>query len=136
MKYLLDTAVLSEMRKTDPDARAAAWYYSVEEENLYISVITIGEIQKGIALIERRTQTNATALKSWLERVKQVFSKRILPINLADAIEWGFVCARTGNTHDDNLIAATAIVNGLVVATRNTRHFEGTGASFYDPWTG
>lgn len=133
--YLLDTMVISELRKKNVNSGFHNWFIAVDEHNLFLSAITIGEIRKGIYLKGKQDQVAAQILTKWLEYIIKNFSERILPISQDIASIWGEISARIGNSGIDNLIAATAIYHNLTVVTRNVRHFQETGALYLNPWT-
>jgi len=134
---LLDTCVISELRRPQPDASVVDRVMRIDTGNLFLSVITIGEIVKGIELLdssERKRQ-----LEQWLLRLEQDYADRLLSIDTQVARIWGELTARAQNhgiqiPASDGLIAATALRNGLHVMTRNSRHFAATGAIVIDPW--
>ena len=136
--YLLDTNVIAELRKAKSpkiDQNVLAWANSVSAASLFLSVITVLELEKGILLIERRDPTQGAVLRSWLDtHVLPTFRERILPVNTAVA-QW---CARlhvpTPRPDRDALIAATALVHGLTVVTRNIADFTPTGVEIVNPW--
>lgn len=132
--YLLDTVVLSEMRKRDPDHNVRAWLTSAREDSLFISAITVGEIERGIALQRRRDPRFAAALGAWLHDVLSLYGDRVLPVDIRVARHWGALAARVGHAGADLLIAATALEHGLTVVTRNVADFEPTGVSTIDPF--
>ncbi len=136
--FLLDTNVVSELRKGKSgkfDKNVIAWAQSVPVATLFISVITVLEIETGILLIERRDHSQAKILRGWLNKaVLPGFSDRILVIDLAVAQ----CCARLHVPHPradrDSIIAATALVHGLSVVTRNVGDFKQTGVTVFNPW--
>jgi predicted nucleic acid-binding protein len=133
--YLLDTVVLSELRKRRRDGNVVAWIGAVPSSDLYVSVLTLGEIELGI---ERQRAVNpdfAEELVRWLDMTLGVYADRILPVTLAIARRWGRLAAQLGNRDLDLAIAATAIEHGLTVVTRNVSHFERTGALIMDPFS-
>lgn len=130
--YLLDTNVLSEARRGSP--QAVKWLRSVEPDRLHLSVITLGEIMRGIALKERSDPQAAAHLSAWLQRLRQDHAARILPISDRITVEWGRLSALRPRGGADGLIAATAIVHELVVVTRNIADFADTGAACLNPW--
>ena len=136
--YLLDTNVVSELRRSGtrgPDRNVAAWANSVAATDLFLSVISILEIEIGVSLVERRDPSQGIVLRSWLEGyVLPAFAGRILPVNTAAAR----ACARFHVPNPlpdrDALIAATALVNGMTVVTRNVSDFAPTGVEIINPW--
>jgi predicted nucleic acid-binding protein len=138
MSYLLDTCVLSELRKPAPDSNVTTWIERVQESHLYLSVITLGEIQKGIAKLEDSKKKHA--LQLWLEQdLQERFAGRILMVDSSVALEWGILqgsSSRFGNPVPviDSLIAATAICHNLTLVTRNTTDFERMPVRLANPW--
>jgi len=137
VSFLLDTNVISEVRKGPRcDANVAAWYAGLEDSDLFLSVLVLGEIRKGVELARRSDPARAQALGAWLERVERGFGDRILPVDQAVADEWGRMNAiRTASTID-SLLAATARVHGLTLATRNSADVAGLGAQILNPFAG
>lgn len=137
MKLLLDTCVLSELRNPKSTALLQDSLRNVDAENLFISVITIGEIAKGIALLP--SSKKKTVLVNWALALEKNYSNRILGINSEIVHIWGELTANAQKQGKivpaaDGLIAATALANGLHVMTRNTSDFEPTGAFVFNPW--
>ena len=130
--YLLDTNVVSEARRGNIEA--IAWLRSVDPSTLYLSVITLGEVMRGIALKRKSDQRAAAHLEEWLRKLRHDHSGRILPITDQIAVEWGRIAAQRPRGDDDGLIAATAIVHDLIVVTRNIGDFDDTGVSVINPW--
>lgn len=130
--YLLDTNIVSEARRNSP--QALAWLRSVEPQGLYLSVLTLGEIARGIALKAKSDPLAAGHLAEWLQRLKKDHSDRILPISERVATEWGRLSAVRPRGDIDGLIAATAIVHDLIVVTRNVSDFDGAGVQIVNPW--
>ena len=133
--FLLDTVFISELRKKKRNPGVVSWLRGKKDTDLFLSALTIGEIRRGICQQEIKDPVFADKLATWLDSILNFYGKRILPVTTEIAIEWGSICARTGNSGADNLIAATASVNHLTVITRNIKHFEGTGVSCHNPWT-
>ncbi len=137
MSYLLDTCVISEPTKPRPSASVLAWLRTVDASSLYLSVLTIGELERGVErLVDGARKRH---LRRWLEDVRGESAERLLPVTDAIATEWGRVLAsaeKRGRVPPvvDALIAATAIVHGLTVVTRNTSDVAGSGAPILDPW--
>lgn len=135
MSYLVDTNVISELRKGERcNESVAAWWSEVEEDEIFLSVLTIGEIRKGIENIRRRDPRSAGALEAWLLRVISNHSDRILPIELDIVEEWGRLNVPDPLPVIDSLIAATAKVRGLTLVTRNVADIERTGVVSLNPW--
>jgi predicted nucleic acid-binding protein len=130
--YLVDTNVLSEARRGTTAARD--WLRSVDPETIYLSVITLGEIMKGIELRQRTDPRAASSLRQWLEQLRQDHADRILPIGDEVALEWGRLAAERPRAMADALIAATAIVHRKTIVTRNTIDFEATRVPVINPW--
>jgi toxin FitB len=130
--YLVDTCVVSEARRRAPPA--VAWLRAAQSETLFLSVITIGEIMKGIMVKVRSDPPQAAALLRWLDELRLVYSSRILPIDNAVATGWGRLMAQRTRPMADALIAATARVHNKVVVTRNVADFADTGVDVIDPW--
>lgn len=134
MTYLVDTNILSELRRKNRDKRVEAWFKSISPDELFLSVITIGEIENGIVKQERLNPSFANDLKNWLDGILMHYGDRILPLSTQIARRWGRLCGELGRTDADIMIAATALEHGLVVATRNVKHFELTGAGVINPY--
>jgi len=137
--FLLDTNVLSELRKVrsgKADPRVAAWFRAVPAGALFLSVIVIQELEIGVLLAERRDRVQGALLRSWFDgQVLAVFADRILPIDTAVARRSASLNVPDPRPIRDGLIAATAIVHGMVVVTRNVVDFESTGVQIVDPWS-
>jgi predicted nucleic acid-binding protein len=132
--YLLDTDVLSTLAKRRRPASVENWLVHQRPGDLFVSVVSIGEIERGIALQRARDQDFAATLASWLDRVLTVYADRILPFDLASARRWGQLSAALGHHAADLQIAATALERGLTVVTRNVSDFEPTGVPVFDPF--
>ena len=130
--YLLDTMILSALRKEARPPGLAGWLAAVSESELFLSVVTIGEIEKGIAAVTGKDPVFAQRLSAWLDAVLRSFSARILAVDINTARRWGRLAAAHGHAGADLLIAATALEHGLTVVTRNNRHFERTGVALLD----
>jgi len=135
--FLLDTVVISELRKPlrQRNPNLLNWIEAVSSQDLFVSVVTIGEIERGI---ERQRQLNpqfATSLAAWLDVVLRTYEGRILPVDIAVARRWGRLSQQIGNRGLDLAIAATALENGLTVVTRNVSDFERTGVCVLDPFS-
>jgi len=133
--YLLDTNVLSELRKGRRcHPNVAAWFTEVADAHLFLSVLVIGEIRRGVEVIRRRDTARATALDQWLTRLVRDHGERILPVDRAVAEQWGRLAATRTGSVVDSLLAATARVHGLTLVTRNVRDVQWTGVSCVNPF--
>jgi hypothetical protein len=132
--FLIDTDVLSTLAKRRRHPSVETWIGRQRASDLFISVVSIGEIERGIALQRRRDSDFAAMLATWLDQVLKVYGDRILPFDLASARRWGQLSAALGHHGADLQIAATALEHGLTVVTRNISDFEPTGVSFLDPF--
>lgn len=135
--YLLDTNVLSELRRPErADARVSAWAGRTDPASLYLSVITLLELEMGVLAVERCDAAQGRALRGWLDtRVVPAFATRILPIDTEVARRCAALHVPDRRAERDALIAATALVHRLTVVTRNEQDFRPTGASVFNPWT-
>jgi len=138
VNYLLDTCLLSELRKPEPDAGVVAWIADIDETRLFISVLSLGEIQKGVAKLENGRRRNA--LQHWLEQdLLCRFAQRVLPFELDMALEWGLVSAASESRGRpapviDALLAVTAIAHNLTLVTRNDKDFSDFPVKVLNPW--
>ena len=131
---LLDTMVLSELRKARPNAGAVTYLRSQAPDTVFLSAMTIGEIEAGIEKQRSVVPEFAEELPHWLAQIELQFAQFILPVTPAIAKLWGRLCVQTGNKGIDNLIAATALVHNLLVVTRNVKDFEVVGVRVFDPF--
>lgn len=138
MSYLLDTNVISELRKIGDgkaDANVVAWIGAEDMANVFISAIAILELECGVLGIQRRDAAQGARLRAWLDNhVRPAFLGRILPVDDAIATRCAYLHIPNRRNEADALIAATALVHGLIVVTRNVRNFEATGAVVINPW--
>ncbi len=135
MRYLLDTNFISELRKGDRANRGVqAWAMANNPALCALSVITIGEIRKGIEDRRRTDTRQAHAIETWLGTILTDFAENILPVSVEIADRWGQLLSTTQLPVQDLLLAATALEHNLTVITRNTVDFEGSGARFHNPW--
>ncbi|MGD0788433.1 MAG: type II toxin-antitoxin system VapC family toxin [Terracidiphilus sp.] len=136
--YLLDTNIITEFRKASvgkADRRVAAWAGSVRAESMFLSAICILEMEMGALLMERRDPRQGAVLRSWLEdRVLPAFASRILPVDTPVALRCAALHVPNPRSYRDSLIAATAMVHGMTVVTRNISDFEPTGVALLNPW--
>lgn len=137
MSYLIDTNILSEVRKgVRCDANVAAWWKVVRDDELWISVLLLGEIRKGAEKVRNRDQLKAAALDAWIDELTTSFQDRILPVNSMVADEWGRISAIRSVPVIDALLAATAITNDLAIVTRNVSDMAGIGVRVVNPFSG
>ena len=135
MKFLLDTNILAELRKGDrANTRVAAWFASLDPEAIVLSVLTIGEIRRGIESLRRRDRRAAASLQRWLGRLVRDHGDRILSVDLAAAEEWGRLNVPDPLPVVDGLLAATAKVHRLTLATRNVKDVARTGVPLVNPF--
>lgn len=134
MSFLLDTNVLSEIRKPRADANVQRWFRSVDDSELYISVLVVGEIRQGVERLRRRDPGQAAVYESWLAALQRRYRDRIVPISGEIAEEWGRLNVPDPLGVIDGLMAATAKVGGLTLVTRNTAHVARTGVALLDPF--
>jgi predicted nucleic acid-binding protein len=135
LKYLLDTNIISEVRKgAKCNANVFRWYESIDDSAIYLSVLVLGEIRKGVERTRPSDPDRARALERWLATAIGSFAERILPIDQAIADEWGRMAARRPVPTVDALLAATAKVHGMTLATRNVSDVSGLGADVIDPF--
>ena len=132
--FLIDTDVLSAARRPERHPQVAGWLARQEENSLFVSVITLGEIEDGVHRQLRRNPPYGKELAAWLDQVITGFGSRILAFEASDARQWGRFTADLGYDNADLQIAATALVHGLTVVTRNVRHFDPTGVRVLNPF--
>ncbi len=132
--YLFDTNVLSEVNRRQPDARVLAFVRGISNEDAFISVLTIGDLRRGAVLRRRTDADHADRLNAWIASIEAGYGPRILPVDLPTARLWGELASDRPRPAVDALIAATAMVHGLTLVTRNTRDFADTGVALVNPW--
>ena len=138
MNFLLDTNILSEVRRPEPDRGVLDWLDRLDEDRVFVSVVSLAEIRRGVALMEKGRRRDALAL--WLARdLPDRFAGRILAIDQETAFAWGDLMAEAkrrgiGLSSMDGMLAATACVLKLTLATRNTKDFRDLGIALFDPW--
>ncbi|EAO9155225.1 type II toxin-antitoxin system VapC family toxin [Salmonella enterica] len=136
--FILDTNVISELRKAGDgkaDSQVMRWLSSVNSRQLYLSVITLLELERGILRVERRDVLQGQMLRRWLDgNVLPVFADRILPVDVAVVRQCARLHVPEPRPESDTLIAATALVHGMTVVTRNVADFEPTGVAIINPW--
>lgn len=132
--YILDTNVISAIRRQDRAPKVAAWLAGCDEESLYLSVITLGEIERGIAQQEQKDPDFAADLRAWLDRTVRVFADRILPFEAEDARIWGRLSQSIGHSGTDLMIAATGLRHDATIVTGNISDFAPTQVKLEDPF--
>ena len=132
--YILDTNVISAVRRPDRAPQVAAWLRGKAEQDLYLSVITLGEIERGIRQQETRDPGFANDLRTWLDRTVLLFSDRLLPFEAEDARIWGRLSAEIGHSGADLMIAASALHRGATVVTGNVNDFAPTKVAVENPF--
>jgi predicted nucleic acid-binding protein len=135
LSFLVDTNVLSELRKGPrADAGVRAWFQGIDDDDLLTSVLVLGELRRGVESVRRRDAAAAAALEQWLCRLTELFADRVLPIDALVAERWGALNVPDPIPTVDGLLAATALVHGLTMVTRNTRDVARTGVALYNPF--
>jgi len=135
VSYLIDTNIISEVRKGDRcNPNVSAWYASIAEDDLFLSTLVLGEIRKGAELARASDRDKAASLERWLRQVEDAFGSRVLGIDNAIADRWGRMSAIRPIPVIDGLLAATAATNGLTLVTRNDRDVIGLGAMVLNPF--
>lgn len=138
MKYLLDTCIISEVTKKKPDEKVVNWLLSIDEQSLFLSVLTIGELQKGITKLTDPSKKQK--LETWLNTdLQQRFAGRIININTEIIMLWGTILGRlellgTKLPVVDSLLAATALCNDLILVTRNVKDIKQSDCNYLNPW--
>ena len=135
MAYLLDTCVISELRKPHCDPSVATWMAGIQPDEVFLSVITLGEIRRGIELHRAQDTKAAGALERWLLGLESHYAERILPISSAIAERWGRLCLNQPLPVSDGLIAATGLEHKLTIVTRNVFDFERSGVNTLNPFS-
>jgi len=135
LSYLIDTNIISEVGKGGRcDRRVAAWYALIADEDLFLSTLVLGEIRKGVERVRPKDPAKAAALESWLKEVEAAFDGRVLGIDNAVSDQWGRMSAVRSVPVIDGLLAATALVSGLTLVTRNDCDVAGLGATVLNPF--
>jgi predicted nucleic acid-binding protein len=132
--YVLDTNVISAIRRPDRAPRVEAWLQTKPEAELFLSVITLGEIERGIRAQERGNPAFAADLRAWVDRTVRLFSDRLLPFGPEEARIWGRLSQDIGHGGADLMIAATALARGATVVTGNVQDFRPTGVMLENPF--
>jgi len=132
--YLLDTNVISELRRVKPHGAVLAWLHSVRSEEIAIPAVVIGEIQDGVEITRKQDQAKAAEIEAWLDYVMANFS--VLPMDGAMFREWArLMTGKPDDLSGDAMIAATARINRLIVVTRNVQDFDGLGIEVFNPFS-
>ena len=134
MSYLLDTSTLSELHKRKPDPRVTDWFEAAPQEKLYMSCLTVGEIRRGIERLQRKDEVRARGIERWLAALRLFYQDRIVAVDVEIAERWGRINAAATLPPIDALLAATALVRGWTVVTRNTADFARSGVGILNPW--
>jgi predicted nucleic acid-binding protein len=133
--FLIDTVTLSELRRRQRDGGVVAWFARQRTSDLFLSAISVGEIERGIAQQRATDPAFAGSLADWLETILALYGERVLSFDVQTARRWGALSAALGNESADLMIAATALERGLTVVTRNVSDFEPTGVAILDPFS-
>jgi len=135
--YLLDTNILSEIRRArqTPTSKISVWWETMKTEPVFLSVLVLGEVRKGIDLLSRRDPVTALVFERWLKETREAFAGKVLDVNLDTALRWGMLCAIRPLPQVDGLIAATALIHDLTLVTRNIDDFRGLGLRVFNPFT-
>jgi hypothetical protein len=135
LNYLIDTNIISEVRKgAKCDAAVAAWYDSIDDANIYLSVLVLGEIRKGVERARSKEPSRARVLERWLETLLESFADHVLPVDQGVADEWGHMSAKRAASTVDALLAATAKVYRMILVTRNVADVADLGADVLNPF--
>ena len=135
MAYLLDTCVVSELRKSHCNAGVSSWMSSNQPDEVFLSVLTLGEIRRGIELHRLKNPTGAGSLERWLMGLETHYADHLLPITTAIADRWGRLCLQQPLPVTDGLLAATGIEHKLTLETRNTTDFQRSGVNILNPFS-
>lgn len=133
-RYLLDTNIVSELRKPRPHGAVVAWFKSLDEHQIYLSAVTLGEIQAGIELTSEQDMQKALEIEAWLDHLAEAYNS--LPMDTAAFRAWAKLMHRKSDTlYEDAMIAATALIHGLTIASRNEADFKALGLEVFNPFT-
>lgn len=132
-RYLLDTNIVSELRRPKPHGAVVAWLESLDDYQLFVSAVTLGEIQAGIELTRAQDPAKAASIEAWLEQVAAAYN--VLPMDASTFRAWArLMHGKSDTLYEDAMIAATAYVHGLTVATRNVADFDALGVKAFNPF--
>lgn len=134
MKYLLDTNILSETRKRKPAPEVLLWIDTAHQKDLFISVLTIGELVRGITQLRRTDPRAADSLGHWCQGIEKIFSNHIVDIDFSTAKIWGEMNSKRPYPVIDSLLAATALVHDMTLVTRNIKDIKDSGVTYLNPW--
>lgn len=137
MNFLLDINVISEPKQKKPNAKVLRWLGAQEESKIYLSVLTVGEIRKGITRLD--SGKKKTELERWLEKLRNRFARRLLPLSEKTFLVWGKMCGELENkgivrSALNSLLEATALEHDLILVTRNVKNFQNSQATILNPW--
>lgn len=135
MSYLLDTMVVSEVRRRRPNPGVRAWLHQVRGDELYLSVLVLGEVRQGVERLARRDEAQAAVYRVFLDELRHVYRDRLLAVDATVADRWGHLNVPDPLPVVDGLLAATALVHGLVLVTRNTADVERSGVDLLNPFS-
>jgi toxin FitB len=134
VSFLLDTNVVSELRKRSPNPNVLAWHHAHAQTEVFLSVLVLGELRQGVERLRPRDSTQAEALDPWISGLVRAYSDRILPVSVEVADAWGRLNASVGPPTVDGLLAATALVHRLTLVTRNAADVARTGVAVVNPF--
>ncbi|MCD9187737.1 MAG: type II toxin-antitoxin system VapC family toxin [Pyrinomonadaceae bacterium] len=137
MKFLLDTNVISEPKQKTPNKKVLEWLDAQDESKIYLSVLSVGEIRRGIARLD--SGKKKTELEEWLEKLRNRFARRLLPLSETTFLVWGRMCGELENkgivrSALDSLLEATALEHDLILVTRNVKNFQNSQVTILNPW--
>jgi predicted nucleic acid-binding protein len=134
VRFLLDTDVIAETRRRTPDVNVTAWLDRTDPDAVFVSVLTLGELAKGVAPVGRRDAAAGAALRRWLDGIRVLYADRLVGVDAEVAEEWGRLSTARPLTAINGLLAATALVHGLTLVTRNGSDLVDSGIAVVNPW--